>query len=154
MTQNALDEFVTELLGQRAAITHRWAGLFGTTADRLPLVGPVPGHDGVWVSAGYSGHGNVLGLACGELLGRAVLGERAPELEPFRPGAIARGLSSDLDLDRREVQLVGALHSSERDGEVLNRKAGGIEARDLNLRPAAGRASREHVGRARSRHRA
>jgi glycine/D-amino acid oxidase-like deaminating enzyme len=71
-------------------ITHRWAGLFGTTADRLPLVGRVPGRDGVWVSAGYSGRGNALGLACGDLLGRAALGERVPELELFDP---ARRLS-------------------------------------------------------------
>lgn len=54
LIQAALEEFVAELLGEEPVITHRWAGLFGTTADRLPLVGRVPGHDGVWVSAGYS----------------------------------------------------------------------------------------------------
>jgi hypothetical protein len=30
----------------------------------------------------------VLGLACGELLGRAVLGEPAPDLEPFDPARL------------------------------------------------------------------
>jgi hypothetical protein len=63
--QVQIEELVRELLGRLPRITHRWAGLFGTTADRLPLVGPVPGRDGVWVAAGYSGHGNVMGLACG-----------------------------------------------------------------------------------------
>jgi gamma-glutamylputrescine oxidase len=92
LNQAALEEFVAELLGEEPVITHRWAGLFGTTADRLPRVGRVPGHDGVWVSAGYSGHGNVLGLACGELLGRAALGDRVPELELFdrRAGSLSR----------------------------------------------------------------
>jgi gamma-glutamylputrescine oxidase len=78
--QAKIEELVRELLGRLPRITHRWAGLFGTTADRLPLVGPVPGRDGVWVAAGYSGHGNVMGLACGELVARAILGEPAPEL--------------------------------------------------------------------------
>ena len=43
----------------------------------MPLVGRVPGRDGVWVAGGYSGHGNALGLACGDLVARAILGERA-----------------------------------------------------------------------------
>jgi gamma-glutamylputrescine oxidase len=86
--QTQLEELVRELLGRLPPITHRWAGLFGTTADRLPLVGPVPGRDGVWVSAGYSGHGNVMGLACGELVAQAILGKPAPELELFDPARL------------------------------------------------------------------
>jgi gamma-glutamylputrescine oxidase len=88
LIQEALEEFVVELVGDEPVITHRWAGLFGTTADRLPLVGRVPGRDGTWVSAGYSGHGNVLGLACGDLVGRAILGEPVAELEPFDPARL------------------------------------------------------------------
>jgi gamma-glutamylputrescine oxidase len=86
--QGHLERFVAELLGQPPVIAHRWAGIFGTTEDRLPLVGRLPGHDEVWVSIGYSGHGNVMGLACGELLGRAILGEPAPELELFDPARL------------------------------------------------------------------
>ena len=60
-------------------MTHRWAGIFGLTQDALPLVGAVPGHDGrVWVAAGYSGHGNVLGFGCGELVADALLGDASP----------------------------------------------------------------------------
>jgi glycine/D-amino acid oxidase-like deaminating enzyme len=66
----------------------RWSGIFGRTADGLPLVGQVPGHDGVWVAAGYSGHGNVLGLACGELVAQAILGSPAPELAIFEPARL------------------------------------------------------------------
>jgi glycine/D-amino acid oxidase-like deaminating enzyme len=79
---------VTDLLGEAPTITHRWAGIFGVTEDRLPLVGTVPGHDDVWVSCGYSGHGNVLGLACGELVAEAILGRPAPELELFEPARL------------------------------------------------------------------
>ena len=45
----------SELLGRRPAVTHRWAGIFGLVPDLLPLVGPRPGRDGVWVAGGYSG---------------------------------------------------------------------------------------------------
>lgn len=86
--QQALEDFAAELLGAPARITHRWSGIFGQTADRLPLAGPVPGRDGIWVAAGYSGHGNVLGLACGELVADAIIGRRAPELDLFDPARL------------------------------------------------------------------
>jgi gamma-glutamylputrescine oxidase len=86
--QSALEDFAAELLGSTPRITHRWSGIFGRTADGLPLVGQVPGHDGVWVAAGYSGHGNVLGLACGELVAQAILGSPAPELAIFEPARL------------------------------------------------------------------
>jgi glycine/D-amino acid oxidase-like deaminating enzyme len=65
-------------------------GTFGVTVEDLPLAGPVPGRDGVWVAAGYPGHGNVLGLACGELVGEAVLGRRKPEHGLFDPTRLLR----------------------------------------------------------------
>jgi glycine/D-amino acid oxidase-like deaminating enzyme len=88
LIQGHLERFVRELTGADPSIEHRWAGIFGTTGDRLPLVGRVPGHDAVWVSAGYSGHGNVMGLACGELVAWAILGEPAPELQLFEPARL------------------------------------------------------------------
>ena len=88
LIQGHLEQFVTELLGEAPEITHRWAGIFGATEDHLPLVGAVPGRDNVWVSCGYSGHGNVLGLACGELVAGAILGRSVPELELFDPARL------------------------------------------------------------------
>ena len=83
--QAELERLLQRLAGGTPRITHRWAGIFGTTADRLPLVGAVPGREGVWAACGYSGHGNVLGLASGELVAGAILGRRAPELDLFDP---------------------------------------------------------------------
>jgi gamma-glutamylputrescine oxidase len=83
--QTALESFLHELVGAEPRITHRWAGIFGLTQDMLPLVGRVPGRDGVWVAAGYSGHGNVLGFACGELVADAILGRGSPQLELLDP---------------------------------------------------------------------
>jgi gamma-glutamylputrescine oxidase len=86
--QRGVEALVDRLVGARPTITHRWAGVWGTTLDGLPLVGPVPGRENVWVAGGYSGHGNVLGLACGELAARAICGERPDELALFDPARV------------------------------------------------------------------
>jgi gamma-glutamylputrescine oxidase len=86
--QAALEALIQELVGRLPAITHRWSGIFGTSPDSLPLVGRVPSHENLWVSRGYSGHGNVLGLACGDLIAKAILGRREPELELFDPARL------------------------------------------------------------------
>jgi gamma-glutamylputrescine oxidase len=86
--QDALDAFLVELLGRVPVVTHRWAGIFGLTQDLLPLVGAVPGRPGTWVAAGYSGHGNVLGFMCGELIAAAALGQEDPLLELFAPARL------------------------------------------------------------------
>lgn len=84
--QASLEKFMAELVGGPPRISHRWAGIFGLTQDFLPLVGRVPGRDGVWVAGGYSGHGNIPGFACGELVGDAILGdESSPQLRLMDP---------------------------------------------------------------------
>jgi glycine/D-amino acid oxidase-like deaminating enzyme len=88
--QSSLESFLHELAGEEMQVTHRWAGIFGLTQDLLPLVGPVPGRDGrVWVAGGYSGHGNVLGFACGELAADAMLGKGSRQLELLDPARFA-----------------------------------------------------------------
>lgn len=86
--QGALEDFVEVLLGRRPAITHRWAGIFGLVPDLMPVVGRLPGREGLWVAGGYSGHGNVLGLMCGDLLARAILGDPHPLLERMDPSRL------------------------------------------------------------------
>jgi glycine/D-amino acid oxidase-like deaminating enzyme len=86
--QGALESFVEALLGRRPEITHRWAGVFGLVPDLMPVVGPVPGRDGLWVAGGYSGHGNVLGLMCGDLVAQAIAGEPHPLLETMAPARL------------------------------------------------------------------
>ena len=88
LIQERLDALVEQLAGYRPEVTDRWSGIWGTTPDLVPLVGEV--RDGVWVAGGYSGHGNALGLACGDLVARAILGERSPELEIFDPARALR----------------------------------------------------------------
>jgi gamma-glutamylputrescine oxidase len=86
VVQDAMETFLTGILGRAPEITHRWAGLLGFTPDHLPLVGELPAHPGVWTALGYSGHGNVLALVCGEAVAHALLGEPDPRLAAFSPG--------------------------------------------------------------------
>jgi gamma-glutamylputrescine oxidase len=88
VVQRALEAFVEDLVGRPLRVEHRWAGIFGMVLDFLPVVGRVPGQEGLWVAGGYSGHGNVLGFACGRLVARAILGERDPVLELFEPARL------------------------------------------------------------------
>ena len=83
--QARIEELLREIVGELPEITHRWAGLMGFSRDFLPLVGPLRGREGVWTSVAYSGHGNVLGFACGELVAEAILGRRDPRLAAFSP---------------------------------------------------------------------
>jgi gamma-glutamylputrescine oxidase len=85
LVQGELAALLEQLLARLPRITHRWAGIWGQTVDLLPLAGRVPGSERLWVAGGYSGHGTVLGFACGELVAKAILGEPTPELVLFDP---------------------------------------------------------------------
>ena len=50
--------------------------------------GEFPETTRLWVAGGYSGHGNVLGFACGRLVARAIQGDRDPLLELFEPSRL------------------------------------------------------------------
>jgi gamma-glutamylputrescine oxidase len=71
--QSALESFVADLVGRPVAVTQRWAGIFGLVLDFMPVVGRLPNDERVWIAGGYSGHGNVLGFMCGDLVARVIL---------------------------------------------------------------------------------
>jgi glycine/D-amino acid oxidase-like deaminating enzyme len=55
-------------LGSAAPVTHRWAGTMGFTPDGLPLVGELASRPGVYLCAGYSGHGMAFAFNCARAL--------------------------------------------------------------------------------------
>ena len=55
-------------------VARSWAGIEAFTPDDLPVLGPVPGLDGLLVAAGFSGHGFALVPAVGDVLARLALG--------------------------------------------------------------------------------
>jgi D-amino-acid dehydrogenase len=67
-----------------------WAGLRPMTADGLPLIGPAPALDGVFVATGHGMLGVTLAPATAAALAPLVLeGIERPELVPFRPSRAA-----------------------------------------------------------------
>jgi glycine/D-amino acid oxidase-like deaminating enzyme len=63
-------------------LVHEWTGIMGATADGRPFVGEVPGKKGVWMSAGFNGHGMVLCLKAAEALVRMMGGGEGLEWFP------------------------------------------------------------------------
>jgi glycine/D-amino acid oxidase-like deaminating enzyme len=49
-------------------VVQEWAGIMGATSDGRPFVGEVPGKKGMWISAGFNGHGMVLCLKSAQAL--------------------------------------------------------------------------------------
>ncbi|MCJ1396159.1 hypothetical protein MMC18_009048 [Xylographa bjoerkii] len=52
-----------------------WTGIMGYTVDGNPLVGEAEGQKGLWVCAGFNGHGMALAYRCAEALVGMVTGE-------------------------------------------------------------------------------
>ena len=57
------------------AVQAEWTGIMGATRDGVPFVGAVPRLKGVWVAAGFYGHGMVLCVKSAEALVRMIRGE-------------------------------------------------------------------------------
>jgi len=74
-------------------IRQSWCGLEAQSADGVPLIGPVPGIDGLYIAAGFSGHGFQLSPAVGAAVAASLCGEPDPSLDPLSParaGAVSR----------------------------------------------------------------
>ncbi len=62
-----------------------YAGLYDMSPDDLPVIGAMPGVEGLIVSAGSSGHGFKTGPAVGEAIGKLALHGDQPLVRPFSP---------------------------------------------------------------------
>jgi D-amino-acid dehydrogenase len=68
-----------------------WAGLRPYPADNLPLLGPAPGLDGLFVATGHGRMGITMAPATGEAVREMVLENRvAPEIRPFAVERLVR----------------------------------------------------------------
>jgi glycine/D-amino acid oxidase-like deaminating enzyme len=87
LTAGRFAQALPALRGARFA--RAWAGLLPYTADNLPLIGPAPGIDRLFVAAGHV-FGNAAGPTTGRLVADLVTGE-PPVIDPTpvrldRPG--------------------------------------------------------------------
>jgi glycine/D-amino acid oxidase-like deaminating enzyme len=61
-----------------ARADYAWSGVFGETADGLPLIGPVPGHRHLFAAYGYGGNGITFSFLAARMLARQIRGIREP----------------------------------------------------------------------------
>jgi glycine oxidase len=64
-----------------AEVVGHWAGLRPGSPEGIPFIGPVPGHDGLWLNCGHFRNGLVLAPASCQLLTDLLLG-REPIIDP------------------------------------------------------------------------
>jgi sarcosine oxidase subunit beta len=73
-----------------ARVRTGWAGLYENTPDSQPLVGPL--EKGLWVAAGFSGHGFMMGPVIGDWLAQWMTTGGPPvDLSSFSPNRFSGG---------------------------------------------------------------
>ncbi|WP_028631779.1 NAD(P)/FAD-dependent oxidoreductase [Pseudomonas parafulva] len=72
-------ELLPELEG--APVVAHWAGLRPGSPEGIPYIGPVPGHDGLWLNCGHYRNGLVLAPASCQLLANLLTGAE-PIIDP------------------------------------------------------------------------
>ncbi|HMA23471.1 MAG TPA: FAD-binding oxidoreductase, partial [Gemmatimonadaceae bacterium] len=79
-----------------ADLLAEWAGLYEVTPDDQPIVGHLPQADGLFVVAGFSGHGLMHGPGAGLLMAEEILDGRAHtiDIDPLRWSRFADGAGS------------------------------------------------------------
>lgn len=74
-----------------ARVAEVWAGLRPGSADGAPLLGRVPGYDGLWVAAGHGRNGILWAPVTADILAASILAGRPdPALAPYDPARFAR----------------------------------------------------------------
>ena len=61
-------------LFEDAQLVNSWTGPYDIPPDWNPIIGPVSGHEGIYVAVGFSGHGFKMAPTVGESLAQQVLG--------------------------------------------------------------------------------
>jgi hypothetical protein len=79
--------FVPGLAG--IAVSSAWSGVRPVTPDGLPLIGPMPGIEGLWVAAGHGPEGVMLAPSTARMLSAHLTGGGAqPDAAPFDPARL------------------------------------------------------------------
>lgn len=91
--QTALERFLPEAFPglPPVSVAWRWAGIMDQTPDGRPLAGPWPDDSGLWIAAGFGGHGLPPALEVGRALAHAIVERgRSSLLATFDPARFLR----------------------------------------------------------------
>jgi glycine/D-amino acid oxidase-like deaminating enzyme len=93
MLSRMVDRALAYLPGlARLSALRAWAGFRAATPDKLPLIGPCPGEDGLYLATGHEGLGITTSLGTARLLVDQLLNRpSAIPHEPYLPGRFLTG---------------------------------------------------------------
>ena len=83
-------------------IRNSWAGLYEVTPDHHCILGAVPGHLGLYVAAGFSGHGFMQSPAAGQLMAELLLDGQTSSLD-ISPLALDRFTRGELLVEKAVI---------------------------------------------------
>jgi len=94
--ESGVDQHMLAAMLQRAAlymptlarlqIIRVWTGFRAATPDKLPMIGPWPGDDSIWLATGHEGLGITTALGTAELVAAGLTGKQPPIApEPYLP---------------------------------------------------------------------
>ncbi len=67
-------------------VIRTWTGMRAATADHLPIIGSVPGHDNLLLAAGHEGLGITTSLSTARLIADEIIGRESKiDRQPYRP---------------------------------------------------------------------
>ncbi len=73
-------------------IIRHWAGYYDMTPDAHPIVGAIPGTEGFYVAAGFSGHGFMMAPIIGKVMAEILLGlPPSADISELQADRFARG---------------------------------------------------------------
>jgi glycine/D-amino acid oxidase-like deaminating enzyme len=100
MLKQMIDRAVKYLPGlARMSAIRVWTGFRAATPDSLPLIGPVPGEEGLYLATGHEGLGITTSLGTARLLVDEILGrDTAIPPEPYLPSRFEKVLPSEAGL--------------------------------------------------------
>lgn len=110
--------------GVELQASHQWTGIMGFSRDDLPWVGPVPEHPGVYLVAGFTGHGMpntwLSGKAVAEMFAHSLRGSNSEEAVAMAQRAT--GLPEAYQISTERVKKAMAMDDYEvRELEELDR---------------------------------
>lgn len=70
------------------SIDYKWSSQYFTTADGLPYIGILPGHDNIYVGTGYSGNGITLGSLAAKIICELITTGKSKYESIFKPGRV------------------------------------------------------------------
>jgi len=97
LTEQEIAHFRTMAAGSMPALARAvprggWAGMYDDTPDYHPVLDRLPGYEGLYCAAGFSGHGFKLSPVVGQWMAQFVLtGKKPGDMQHFAYERFARG---------------------------------------------------------------